>query len=300
MGFRIIRPGTFSILVDQGQPRHRGVGLPLGGPADDVSFTLGQALVGNRADARALEITLLGPDLEATATHGCVVMGAPFLVHLRGESIPVGTTFTVRPGDLLHIGTTGQGCRAYLCVRGGFANRPHFGSTASWLPIQKGELLECPESLIQRRWLPDLPLLPRDLHRLRVLSGSHLSTTQRERLAATLLRVKSDSNRMGLRLEAQPALPVSANELPSAPVTPGCIQLPASGQPILLGKDAQSIGGYPRIAHVITADWPKVGQLAPNQFIHLEWVQYQQAVHAYREQQRWLSDCVQHLLDSLY
>ncbi len=301
MGFRVVRPGTLSLLVDQGQPHRRAVGMPLGGPADAAAFTLGQALVGNTAEAVALEMTCLGPDLEATERHGCVVMGAPFLIKLRGDVIPVGTTFTVEPGDLLQMASTGQGCRAYLCVRGGWSQPPKFSPAGGWQPIQKGDILECPSSRIQRRWVPDLPLLPVDLDRLRVVTGSHLSADQRSRLAASKLRVRPDSNRMGLRLTIDPPLPpFEGGELTSAPVAPGTLQLPASGQPILLGVDAQTIGGYPRLAHVITADWPKMGQLAPGQEVHFTWVNHHDAREALVQQQTWLKERVQSMLDSLF
>src|SRR5262249_60367046 len=98
MGFKVHVPGTYSLLVDSGRLSSRSLGVPVGGAADRAALALGNAMVGNAAGALALEFTLAGPTLEATAEHGCVVYGAGFRLWVQDQPRPAGTAFMVRAG----------------------------------------------------------------------------------------------------------------------------------------------------------------------------------------------------------
>src|SRR5437763_15993891 len=99
MSLRVLTPGTFSLLVDAGRPGSRGLGIPVGGPADRWSLALGNALVGNPPFATALEVTLTGPTLVAETDVGLCVFGASFRLDRDGEPVEPGTTFTLRQGQ---------------------------------------------------------------------------------------------------------------------------------------------------------------------------------------------------------
>src|SRR5262245_17186912 len=99
MTLRVRDPGLFSLLVDRGRVHSRHLGVPLGGAADRAALALGNGLVGNTPDAVALEVTLVGPTLEALHPIACVVFGAAFRSSVNGREIPPGTTFTLEPGD---------------------------------------------------------------------------------------------------------------------------------------------------------------------------------------------------------
>src|SRR5262249_31890708 len=120
---QVIDPGLLTLVVDLGRPSCRSLGVPLGGAADRAALMLGNSLVGNPPDAAALEITLAGPTLRSQTELGCVVFGAPFVLtgdrHPKVNSLQAGKAFTLLPGEELRIGGTPQGCRAYICVRGG-------------------------------------------------------------------------------------------------------------------------------------------------------------------------------------
>lgn len=268
MGFRVLRAGSCSLLVDSGRPGARHLGVAVGGAADRRSYLLGNALVGNTNGAVALEIGLAGPILEATADHHCVLSGAPFDAWCRGSPIAVGKSFQVRRGDILEVASAREGMRCYLCVAGGFEAPLVLGSRSALRPLENGTELVCPPSETNPRFVPGLFDLPRDLSRLRVLPGSWPSDDLAD-LRTAAFRVLPASNRMGLRLAGKTGgtWPL---DLPSAPVCPGTIQATSEGQLIVLGVDGQTIGGYPRLAHVIAADLDKLAQLRPGDAITFE------------------------------
>jgi antagonist of KipI len=259
---------------------------------------LGNALVGNPAGAVASEFALAGPTLEATDTHACVVAGAPFRVTLNGKDEPIGRTFTVRSGDVLALNSTSVGVRGYLCVAGGFTAEETLGSRSAWEPLRTGDELHCPASTIRSRFLAGIGWLPERLDVLRVLPGGHAPLFAGQDFTTDCYEVTPESNRMGLRLRGQP-LQRPAGELLSAPVCPGTVQVTNDGQLIVLGVDAQTIGGYPRLAQVIRADLDKLGQLQPGQQIRFKLVDLSLAEELHRQAQAELRGWIVRLENTL-
>jgi allophanate hydrolase subunit 2 len=306
MSFRVRRAGTYSLLVDAGRLHALHLGLPRSGPADVASWQLGNALVGNvnPDEMTALEVTLFGPELEATESHEVVVYGAPFAITVQRAnfekiSIQSGHSFHLEAGDTLQInGLLGNHrLRAYVCIRGGLRAPVVMGSTSGLETITTATILEAPPGPHRlSRWVkldpwPDAP----PLHTVRLLPGTHLTKALRTSLTKTLLTVKPESNRMGLRLESSISLKSDAGELVSAPVTPGTLQLPSGGEPLLLGVDAQTIGGYPRLGHVITPDLDLIGQLRPGASLRIQFVDLDEAQRLAESHRQWLSQWVQRL-----
>jgi len=279
MGFLVRAPGTMSLLIDAGRPRSRSLGVPLGGPADRRSHALGNALVGNSPNTTALEFALAGPTLEADDTHCCVVAGGSFDVLLNDKIVTIGKTVTVHPGDLLQVGTPSRGLRGYLCVHGGFVVPQILGSRSAWSPIQRGQRLQCLASQAISRYAPDLRWLREDAATLRVLPGQHARLFRSSEFWTWRFQVTGASDRMGLRLQGPP-LEREPAELLSAPVCPGTVQVTNDGQLVVLGVDAQTIGGYPRIAHVVRADLDLLAQLRPGDTVRLELVGLDEAEQA--------------------
>ncbi len=300
MPFLIRAPGTHSLLVDFGRPHHRSLGVPVGGAADRAALALGNALLGNDPAQSALEITLAGPVLEATAPHSVVVSGAPFALWVNDSPRPAGKSFTVRPGDVLRIGTTELGLRGYLCVVGGFESQMILGSRSALEPIRPGQQLVCRPSEARSRLLLDAPPFIDDSVVLRVLKGSHAEEFDAGAFVSQDYTVAAESNRMGNRLRGRPLARKDNQELLSAPVGAGTVQITNDGQAIVLGVDAQTIGGYPRIAQVISADLDKLGQLRPGQVIRFQWVDRTDAEASYRHRQAWLHERVTRLRHSIF
>ncbi len=149
-GLKILAPGLCTLVVDHGRSGSRHLGVPLGGAADRTSLALGNALVGNLPAAAALEISLAGPTLEVTSPLACVVFGAPFELTSPRQSLVAGKTFTLEPGEVLTIGGTTRGMRAYLCVHGGIQADVVLGSRSSLAPLRAGQHLPCVPAAI--RW----------------------------------------------------------------------------------------------------------------------------------------------------
>jgi antagonist of KipI len=321
MGFIVHRPGIHSLLVNCGRSSTRHLGIPMGGPADRAAWTIGNALVGNHIPffssaqrgekwgVDALEMTLHGPILEATASHKLVVFGADLstkvIVSTRAvlRSVSVGHTFDIEAGQLVSIGgASNKGLRAYLCVAGGWIGCPSVSQ-----PIQVGEKLECSpgastpspwreEGRGRGRWAQiDSWSNSTAPGVLRYLADRNMSKKKRSHLENTPFIVRSESNRMGLRLESAQEWDSEKEEILSAPVVPGTIQLPGGGQPIVLGVDAQTIGGYPRLGYVISADLDQMAQIRPGDSIRFESTTVAQAERLRQDREEWLRGWVDRL-----
>jgi biotin-dependent carboxylase-like uncharacterized protein len=299
----LLSPGLYSLVVDAGRPRSRSLGVPVGGAADRFALAIGNALVGNPPDTAALEISLAGPTLQADAPLACVLFGAPFEMRSDRQELTAGITFTLQPGERLSIGGTAKGMRAYFCVAGGIAAPMIVGSRSSLVPLKAGESLPCRPGTIGGRSLAIDRLAWPAGDELRVLPGGQADwfppevLGKSEALRPRLFEISPASNRMGLRLKGEP-LPVPTRELVSEPVCPGTVQVTHDGQCIVLGVDGQTIGGYPKVAHVIRADFDRLGQLRPGDQITFRYVSLEQAEELDRQRAQMLREWLARLRTS--
>lgn len=284
MTLRVLEPGLCSLLVDHGRPAARSLGVPVGGAADRTALAIGNALVGNPADAPALEITLAGPTLRAERPVGCVVFGAPFELKSGLRSLAAGKTFTLGAGDVLRIGGTPFGMRAYLCVPGGFQGPTILASRSALEPVRAGDELVCDSSTVSIRSIRRTFPTAEGPVTLRVTPGAQAGWFSWSEFEGPGFTVSPSSNRMGLRLRGEP-LTLPQREMVSEPVCPGTVQVTRDGQCIILGIDGQTIGGYPKIAHVIQADLDRLGQLRPGESVRFRKVSMEQATALRRQQQ---------------
>lgn len=268
--------------------------MPLGGAADRFAVAIGNALVGNPPAAAALEVSLSGPTLTADSELACVLYGAPFEMSVGGATWEAGKTFTLRSGESLRIGGTPRGMRAYLCVRGGLQTPIILDSRSSLEPLRTGAELYCQPGVIQVRrfqyefvWNTE----PRLLH---VVEGPQADWFRAEEFYPQSFAVTPASNRMGLRLRGE-ALTLPERELVSEPVCPGSVQVTRDGQCIVLGVDGQTIGGYPKIAQVISADLDKLAQLRPGEVVRFRRVAFETAEALYQTKQAELHEWVTRL-----
>jgi antagonist of KipI len=300
MTLRVLEPGLYTLVVNGGRPGYRSLGVPVGGAADRAALALGNSLVGNPPDAPALEISLAGPELQAGCELGCVVYGAPFGLTSDRQALTAGKTFTLHPDETLRIGSTPAGMRAYLCVRGGIEAPMILGSRSGLEPLRAGDELGCSPGSIRPRFLTrprDHDGVGRDLLArpasvvLRALPGPQADWFQAEDFFGRpgAFTVTPASNRMGVRLQGQP-LRLPPRELVSEPVCPGSVQVTRDGQCIILGVDGQTIGGYPKVAQVISADLDRLGQLRPGDRVQFREVTLEEAERLYRRRQAWLRE----------
>jgi len=295
MSLRVLEAGLHTLVVDQGRPGYRSLGVPVGGAADRASLAIANALVGNPPDAAALEFCLAGPTLQAQVELACAIYGAPFHISITKEGgadqiLAAGKSFTLKAGDQLQITGTPAGMRAYLAIRGGFLTEKILESRSSLEPIKAGVDLPCSTGRVHLRFHQssnlDSPcfLPPSVTWPLRVLDGPQASWFRWEDIAGQTMTVSPASNRMGLRLQGQP-LAVPERELVSEPVCPGSVQVTRDGQCIVLGVDGQTIGGYPKIAQVVSADLDHLGQLRPGDRVQFVRVTLEEATEIFQRRQ---------------
>ena len=266
---------------------------------DAYSHRYANALVGNDDAAAALEITLIGPVLEASRDVTCAVTGARFEVFIDGQAVPLDRAFEVEAGRRIRFGARGAGARSALAVRGGFVVSSSYGSRSTSIigrigpfggrALRAGDELPVGKEPSRSGGLnADLGRsLPMGGARLRVVEGPHADMFDRSALAVlygSRYLVTPSSNRMGYRLEGPGLRHRGPADILSDATPMGSLQVPASGQPILLMADRQTTGGYPKIATVITADLPLAGQLAPGDWIEFQPVSRHEAVAALKQQ----------------
>jgi biotin-dependent carboxylase-like uncharacterized protein len=297
----VVKPGLQTTVQDRGRWGFQALGVPVSGPMDPSSHRLANALVGNDPGAATLEVTLVGPEVEFEDERVVAVAGAEFVLTLDGRLEGGNTAFVAPAGSRLRFGARGRGSRAYLAIAGGIAVTPTLGSRSTHLvsrtggldgrALAAGDLLPLGEvGFMRRRQLAGgIFRLPERHARVRVLPGP-----QRERFADQALdalqsgpyTITSDSDRMGFRLQG-PSLAYKPGTDFISDATPlGVLQVPSSGQPVLLMADRQTTGGYPKIATVITADIGIAGQLGPGDTISFEVCSWPSALAALIAQER--------------
>lgn len=281
---RVIRGGMLTTIQDSGRWGYQSRGVPVAGPMDPVSHRLANALVGNDRGAATLEVTLLGPELEFEDERVVAVTGADFEITLDGKPVLAGAPFMVSAESHLRFGPRRRGARAYLAIRGGVAVPPVLGSRATHLisgmggfggrALKAGDRLPLGVAEVTRPTAAPLGdrLVPLPAHpaRLRVLPGPQAEAFAAEAFSALQsapYAVGQQSDRMGFRLEGPRLAHARGADIISDATPLGVLQVPASGQPILLMADRQTTGGYPKIATVISADLAVAGQLGPGDTI---------------------------------
>lgn len=321
MSLNILRPGLLTTVQDGGRYGYQQVGVIVSGALDGPALRLANVLVNNPAGAAGLEITLLGPKIRFEADHLIALTGANLSATLDGEPLPLNRPVAVVRGTELAYGPARTGCRAYLAVSGGLAVPRVLGSQATYLragigglqgrALQTGDLVPAPgptpagRRLHQRllglhpgqqwattSWYPD-PLLtpvPSANPRIRAMRGPEYAWFTAESQQAFWqeeFTVTPTSDRMGYRL-AGPALHrhQPEQELLSTAVTFGTVQVPAAGGPIVLLADHQTTGGYPRMAQVMTADFPRLAQLPPGGRFRFQEISLADAQYWYLHQQQ--------------
>ncbi|HEY7328801.1 MAG TPA: biotin-dependent carboxyltransferase family protein [Gemmataceae bacterium] len=258
--------------------------MPIGGAADRFALDIGNALVGNPPGTAALEISLNGPTLTSDSDVACVLYGAPFEMTIGGATYAAGKTFTLHSGEQLRIGGTPLGMRAYLCARGGLQSPIVLDSRSSLEPLRAEAELPCQVGVIHVRHFRHDFVWNAEPRLLRVVDGGQADWFHADEFYSQSFTVTPASNRMGLRLRGA-ALTLPERELESEPVCPGSVQVTRDGQCIVLGVDGQTIGGYPKIAQVISADLDKLAQLRPGESIRFQRVTLASAEALYRAKQ---------------
>ena len=302
---QVLAPGLLTTVQDLGREGFGPMGVSPSGAADPIALRVGNRLVGNPERAAALEMTLLGGTFLFPQGGEIALTGSDFGATLDQAPVALWTSASVKPGQTLRLGSTRSGARCYLCVQGGIAVEPFLGSASTHLlsglggfqgrALRKGDVLNIGAATGAYRKRSVAPkavqaLAPRKI--LRATPGPQIdcfSASSQELFYSSVYRVTEESNRMGLRLDG-PALPEgAAGQMITEGVSLGAVQITASGTPIILFVEQQTTGGYAKIANVISADLPSLGQLRPRDEIRFEQVDWESAHSASLEQEKLLA-----------
>jgi antagonist of KipI len=303
----VLRPGLFTTIQDQGRWGHQSSGVPVSGALDLMSHRVANLLVGNAADAATLEVTLAGPELRIEQATRVAITGADLGATVDRAATGMGVATSCRPGSVLRFGERRAGARAYVAFEGGIDAPLVLGSRSTHVGAALGGIdgraLVAGDRLVLGP-AADSRVAPRGRRsmnqvssgaRLRVLpgpQGDFFEESAFTLLERTRFTVTSQSNRMGYRLSGASLPRASSREMISDAAFVGAIQVPPSGEPILLMSDRQTTGGYPQMATVITADLPVAGQLAPGDWVEFARCTRAEAIAALRDQEAMIGGLV--------
>jgi biotin-dependent carboxylase-like uncharacterized protein len=287
----VVSPGLCATVQDLGRPGYREWGVPVAGAFDRGSYALANALLGNEAGAAAVELTLVGGVYEAEVALGIALAGATMEATIERpdgsrHALSVPQTVSLKPGDRLALGSTLRGARCYLAVKGGWQTPRVLGSRSSEVRLQPGEILPAEPSTTLVRRLVESPFPGLEDEPVRIVDGPDARRGFDPRIwESRTFRVGSQSDRMGLRLEGDPLAVKAEPERVSMPVAPGAVQV-AGGQLISLGVSCGTMGGYPHVAQVISADLDRLGQARPGDLLFFQRIDLREARQRDRDSRR--------------
>ena len=279
----VLAPGLLTTIQDLGRPRYQSLGIPVGGALDPFSLRAANALVGNAPGVGALEVAYVGPTLAIGADEVRLsFVGAQAAIDVFpdeassiGRRIGMMRSVRLHRGEVVHIGSLTDGAVLYVGVEGGFDIEPVLGSVSTYLrgsiggwqgrALAEGDRLPLRRNSASARGdfqFVDLDLTPPD--RFRVIVGpqnDYFSDATMEMFFSSAYTIGAGADRMGMRLEGPCLEHCRPLNFTSDGIAPGSIQVPGNGQPIVLLADRQTVGGYPKIATVISADLPALGRM---------------------------------------
>ncbi len=279
----VLQPGFLTTIQDSGRRGYEAYGMPGSGPFDPFLASVANRLVGNDLNAPLLEFALTGPSLKFD--HECwiaiVANSAEYL--LDQELVPEFSAVPVHSDSVLQFRGM-RGWFGYLAVAGGFVAPPVLGSVSTYLAGKLGRRLEAGASLQSGTPGHSAYRIPKESLGLRttnivpILPGLHtgqFSARNRLLLAESEYRIASHSNRMGIHMRG---VEIGAPAVKrSAPVLRGTIQIPRTGQPIILGPEGPTTGGYPQIGILSRISWTKLAETRPGECIRFEWMDVDKA-----------------------
>ena len=262
MAFKVMQSGLFSTIQDEGRKGVAYLGHCNSGALDMYAYHWSQRLLDNR-QANALEV-MVGLKLEATKPTTIAITGANLGLEINGSYKEPWQSYVIEAGDILHFSKRFMGQRAYLAVKGGFDTPRYLGSFSTTIKEGFGDRLKAGDILpyrattvisltrVKPEHIPnyDAPLI------LRVMLGYQhtlFSDKEKEKFFSSEYEITLQSDRMGYRLSGKGVFAKSEN-LISEGIAFGAIQIPNDGQPIILLKERQTIGGYPKMGTVIAED----------------------------------------------
>jgi antagonist of KipI len=305
MAFSIIKPGLLDTIQDLGRYGFGNIGVNPGGAMDVYAAQVANLLVGNDQHEAVIEIHFPGPQILFEQNTLIAITGADFTPTINDELIPRWQPVVIRKNTVLHFPSLVQGGRCYLSVHGGYCLKKWLNSYSTnlkagaggWdgLALKKGDELPFNENTVYFAGLlkneSNFETLPWRVNTEKIYQYPHeigfipghewgcLSPASKQGFLENNFMIHPSSDRMGYQLKGAPLSLERPIELVSSAVSFGTVQLLPNGQLIVLMADHQTTGGYPRIAHIVSAHLPKLAQLRPS-----DTIQFNLMDHAMAEQ----------------
>ncbi|MBL0883233.1 MAG: biotin-dependent carboxyltransferase family protein [Chitinophagaceae bacterium] len=301
MSIRVIKKGILDTIQDGGRFGYQHLGIHPSGAMDTVAMRMANAFTGNNSYEPVLEIHFPAPVLLFEHDTWIAISGADFDARCnRDHFLPINRCIAIKAGTVLSFQQRIYGARAYIAIRGGFhipfwlnsAATP-IGFTSVGTVLQHDMILPFKHKTVEVKenkifpWTVSTPIHDQNAV-IRYTAGyeiDRLNSRMQELLHLHSFTIDKSSNRMGYRLQGPSLIPESNTEILSTAVTRGTIQLLPNGQLIILMADHQTTGGYPRIGHIIAADFPQLAQRNAGESFQLKQVSLQEAHKALQEQE---------------
>ena len=318
MSLRIIRPGISTTLQDAARRGYQAAGVPVSGAMDSNSMRLANILCGNDPGAVVLETTLHGAEWLVEEEQLIAFTGGGSSLLINNQPAPFNRAIRVKASSLLSLKPSPTGCRTYLAVSGGFKAKIDLKSSSTYKTasfggykgraLKSGDLLEWNhhKEPISIKMINSLVLRGHDFNvagwsidfnspgkekNIRVFRGpewDYFEDQTKKTLFANSFSISNQSDRMGYRLTGSPLILSRNRELISTAVCMGTIQVTHEGNLVILMADAQTTGGYPRIAMVAAVDLPGCAQLRPGDRLHFSEISMDKAEDLYLEREKLL------------
>lgn len=303
MSIKVISPGMLTTVQDSGRFGFQKFGFSPNGVMDLQSYHIANALVENFSDEAVLEMTMLGGKFYFTDPAIIAVTGADMAAEIDGAPIEMYKNIYVNRESTLTFKTAKSGVRTYLAVAGGFNINEKMGSRSTNIKCKvggfNGRKLAAGDVLELRRYASEFPHMQQhsvvqqtfssDTVTLRVVLGPQEDYFTEKGINTFLnseYMVTANSDRMGYKLEGEKIEALDKSDIISDGIAPGSVQVPSSGQPIIMLADRQTTGGYAKIATVISSDLSMLVQAKPGDKIHFAVISRKQAEKIYRHQQK--------------
>ena len=280
----VLQPGLFSTIQDLGRFGYQKYGVPQSGVMDRYAMRICNLILGNSQDSSVMEITFLGPQLKFSASTAICISGADLSASLNDHPVEQNEVIHITAGDTLKFGARKAGFRAYIGILGGFRSEELMGSQ-SWYEgltthfrLKKGMKLAFGSKDIQERDTHSHLKIDEDYLTSTIIEAypgpefERLSEEQRKKLFSTSFKTDKNSNRMAVQMEED--LENDLDPITTGPVVPGTVQLTPSGKLLILMKDCQTTGGYPRVLQLSEKGQQILAQKMPGEKISFRKLPY--------------------------
>ena len=302
MSLEILRAGLQTSVQDLGRFGAAHLGISASGASDNLAMRIGNLMVGNPENTTVIEMTLTGDTVLFHSDAFIALAGSKFKIDLDEKSFPFWSGTYIQAGQVLTIGSTLNGARCYLCVRGGLQIKKIINSASTHLTsgmgglngsiLKKGDQIAFGNLSHVIQPIKNMENYPftntATIRATKGLQWDWFDNQNRKLFFEKGYQVSTLSNRMGLRLSGQSIFSSKGSEIITEGMPLGAIQIPGDGQPILSFVEHQTTGGYPKLANVISADLYKVGQLKPGDQFKFQLIDFPEAEKARLEQENYI------------